>query len=251
MNKPAILRLEPGGPANVVWTTLALDQEDFQSELPEQHWHIYFEDAQLGLTVGVWTTTPMQEAFGPYPGDEFMIILEGRVALLDGDDRQIGVKQGKSFVVSNGRPISWKQEGFCRKFFMTYQPQDTPPAKTDCADGTISVLNAAALEPLLQTVKSSRQAITAADTLQLSESICCTNDTGNMVSGRMQSEAFETTMAPSPHHELVQILTGHVQITEARGHVHEFRSGDVFFLPAGSRCAWRASPACQQVFLSR
>ena len=64
---------------------IELDQADFQSALPEQHLHVYFDDEELGLNAGVWTTTDMQEAFGPYPGDEFMVILEGKVAMMDAD----------------------------------------------------------------------------------------------------------------------------------------------------------------------
>jgi len=82
---------------------MELDPADFQSELPEQHIHVYYEDADLGLSVGVWTTTTMQEAFGPYPGDEFMWVLEGQVSMVDADENEILVKAGETFCIRDLR----------------------------------------------------------------------------------------------------------------------------------------------------
>lgn len=81
--KIRVIRLNREGPAGSGLTKMELDPADFQSDLPEQYLHIYFQDDVLGLTVVVWTTTSMQEAFGPYPGDEFMCVLEGQVAMVD------------------------------------------------------------------------------------------------------------------------------------------------------------------------
>lgn len=248
MKKPAILRLDPSGPLNGRLTKLELSQEDFQSDLPEQHWHIYFQDEQLGLTVGVWTTTSMQEAFGPYPWDEFMIVLEGQVKLLDHENQQSIVKQGETFVVSKGLPVSWKQEGFCRKFFLIYDPPDALAASAGHADGGQYILKSKTLEPMLKKADPQQQNIAAAGSPSRRQAVCDTKYTGNMMCGLAQDESLETAMAPSSHHELVQLLTGKVQVTEAGGHVHEFRSGDVFFLPAGTPCAWRANAPTSRFF---
>jgi uncharacterized cupin superfamily protein len=59
----------------------------------------------------------MQEAFGPYSGDEFMWVLEGQARMMNADDVAIVINQGESFYIRNAIPISWKQEGFLRKFF--------------------------------------------------------------------------------------------------------------------------------------
>ena len=96
-----------------------LEPEEFQSKIPVQHIHVYYEDETLGLSVGVWDTTSMQEVFGPYPGNEFMWVLEGQVSMIDGDDNATVIKKGQTFCVRNAIPVSWKQEGFLRKFYMT------------------------------------------------------------------------------------------------------------------------------------
>lgn len=106
-----VVRLERLGPVDAGLTKMALDPNDFQSDLPDQHIHVYFEDPALGITVGVWTTTDMQEAFGPYPDDEFMVVLEGRVVMVDGDGHETPIEEGESFFLRKAIPISWRQEG--------------------------------------------------------------------------------------------------------------------------------------------
>ncbi len=64
-NEQRVIRLEACGPADTGMAEMQLDPADFQSELPQQHIHVYYEDEEIGLSVGVWDTTSMQEAFGP------------------------------------------------------------------------------------------------------------------------------------------------------------------------------------------
>ena len=64
-----VYRLERNGPADTGMPEMTCNPEDFASDLPTQTLHVYYDDEDLGMNVGVWTTSPMQEAFGPYPGD--------------------------------------------------------------------------------------------------------------------------------------------------------------------------------------
>ena len=138
-----IICLEPFGPAKTGMQKMHLEPEEFQSKIPVQHIHVYYEDETLGLSVGVWDTTSMQEVFGPYPGNEFMWVLEGQVSMIDGDDKATVIKKGQTFCVRNAIPVSWKQEGFLRKFYMTYaEPKAAMPEITS-AEGGIVMLNAA------------------------------------------------------------------------------------------------------------
>ena len=73
---PRLIHLDPNGPNGAGLSPLDLDSADFQSAVPQQHLHIFYEEPAIGLTVGVWDTTTMQEAFGPYPGDEVIIVLD-------------------------------------------------------------------------------------------------------------------------------------------------------------------------------
>ncbi len=229
-----IVRLERLGPSDTGLAKMALDPKDFQSELPDQHIHVYFEDPALGIAVGVWTTTDMQEAFGPYPDDEFMFLLEGRVVMVDGDGHETAIEQGESFFLRKAIPISWKQEGFLRKFFITYSDPKAPVPEIDTADGGVIVFDQTALEAGLVPQSESIGGGTQRDNLVF------TNDTGNMTVGMWQTSPFESAMQPFSVHEFAQIVEGEVTITDGDGRQHHFAAGDVVFVPKGTVCRWRS-----------
>ena len=234
-----VIHLEPNGPADTGMPRMQLDPADFQSEMPEQHLHVYFEDEGLGLTVGVWTTTDMQEAFGPYPGDEFMWVIEGQVAMVDGDGNETPVREGQTFCIRNAIPISWKQVGFLRKFFMTYAAPNAPTPEIASAEGGVVVLDPASLAAGLTKMDTTDPFEIAGDAPEQHDNIHFTNDTGNMFVGMWDSTAFESELKPFPCHEFVQLLEGAVTITEADGTAQQFKAGDVFFVPMGTVCSWK------------
>ncbi|MGI9350667.1 MAG: cupin domain-containing protein [Rhizobiaceae bacterium] len=241
MPETGIIRLEANGPTEKGLTPLELCAEDFQSDLPRQFWHIYFEDPGLGLTVGVWTTTSMQEAFGPYPGDEFMHILEGQVLILEKDNNATVINEGETFVVRNGIPVSWKQNGFCRKLFMTFLAPNTAPPALETAEGGIVILD----ENKLESQKSS----SANNGNESQKEIeCFANNTGTMRVGIWESDPFESDLEPFPCHEFVQMLSGTVTITDANGKSYEFIGGDCFFIPEGTICSWKCDTPVRKYY---
>ncbi|NQV45390.1 MAG: DUF861 domain-containing protein [Rhodospirillales bacterium] len=236
-----VIRLEPNGPADTGLVKMDLDQAGFQSDLPEQTLHLYYEDAALGLTVGIWTTTTMQEIFGPYPGDEFMWVLEGQVAMVDGDGNETRVRQGETFFIRNAIPISWKQDGFLKKIFMTYDNPNAVTPEIASADGGVLVFDRAALEGGLTKMDTTDPFEIVGDMPVQRDSMLFTNDAGNMFVGMWDTTAFESAMKPFPCHEFVQMLEGEVTITEEDGTAHHFKAGDAFFTPMGTVCSWKTT----------
>ncbi len=243
-----IIKLEPDGPADIGLLEMQLDPADFQSELPQQHLHVYYEDEGLGLSVGVWTTTSMQEVFGPYPGDEFMWVLEGQVSMVDGDENQTLVKQGETFCIRNAIPISWKQDGFLRKFYMTYaDPKATIP-NIASADQGVRILDPAALENGMKKMDTTDPLVIEGARPLQRDNILFTNDAGNMFVGMWDSTAFDSEMRPFPWHEMVRLLEGEVMITEADGGKQLFKPGDMFFVPMGTVCKWQSTGYIKKLY---
>lgn len=241
-----VIRFERDGPNGL--EKMDLDQADFQSELPEQHLHVYYENDDIGLSLGVWTTTSMQEAFGPYPGDEFMWILEGQVAMLDADNNATMVKPGESFCIRNGIPISWKQEGFLRKYWMTYENPNGKVPKIESAKGGVKVLDPVTLtKGLVKKDNTDPFEISNGSPLQRGN-VLFTNDEGNYLVGMWDTDAFESDMKPFPTYEFVQLLEGEITITEEDGTVNEFKAGDAFFVPKGTVCSWKVTGYVKKYF---
>jgi uncharacterized cupin superfamily protein len=234
-----VIRLEKNGPQVSGLQPMQLNPIGFQSELPEQHIHVYYEDAELGLSVGVWTTTTMQEAFGPYPGDEFMWVLEGQACMLDDQENEIIITPGQSFLVRNAIPISWKQIGFLRKFYITYANPNRPTPKLDSANGGIKVLDPGKLHSSMAETNSTEPFIIKDGTPIQKEIGVFENDEKNMFVGMWQSSEFLSEMSPFPFHEFVQLLEGEVVISETDGTVNTFKAGDTFFIPKGTVCQWQ------------
>ena len=242
MNKEKkVIRFEPLGPADKGLSVMDLQPEDFQSELPEQHLHVYFSNETLGLEAGVWTTTDMQEAFGPYPGDEFMWVIEGQVDMMAGDGTATHVKQGETFCIRNGIPVSWKQPGFLRKFYMTYADPNAETPDVSAANGGVLVFDAIKLKSGLTKMETTDPFVIKGETPLQHDSNAFTNDAGNMFAGMWDSTAFESEMLPFPCYEFVQLLEGEIVITEGDGTVHEFVAGDAFLVPEGAICSWKTT----------
>ena len=234
-----VIRLEKNGPEDSGLQPMRLDPQDFQSERPNQHIHTYYEDTKLGLTVGVWTTTTMQEAFGPYPGDEFMWVLEGQACMVDDQKNEIIISSGQSFLVRNAIPISWKQEGFLRKFFITYANPNRSTPNITSAHGGIKVLDRAKLQLSMLETKSTDPFVIEKGTPIQREVSVFENDEKNMFIGMWQSSEFLSEMRPFPFHEFVQLLEGEVVVSEPDGTVNTFKAGDAFFIPQGTVCQWQ------------
>lgn len=210
---PGILRIDP---AHAVMQPLELDPADFQSPLPVQHYVPFFEDERIGLAVGIWDTTTMQEAFGPYPGDEFITVLDGSFAMVDAaGDRLAEGRAGDSVTFRNAIPTSWKQEGYLRKIYLTLVPPGAETPVLASAQGGVTVLSGKGL---------------AGDG---SEVTLFSNDAGTMtVTFRRHAEAVQPAMRTVAH-ELCRILTGGMVLTDAAGQAHVLGPGDHVFLPAG------------------
>lgn len=248
MESKGIIRLRKEGPVDVGLSEMTLHQDDFQSPLPTQCLHVYFEDPEQGLTVGVWTTTSMQEAFGPYPGDEFMCILEGQVAMVDDAGNETTVNEGETFCVRNAIPVSWKQVGFLRKFFITFnRPDGVVPSITSVKDG-IHVLRQDELASKLQTLPSPFPFEFDGPAPAQRDASVFANDTQNVFVGMWESDPFESRMKPFPCSEFVQLLEGKISITVQSGETHHFSAGDVFFIPNGTVCSWKSSGSVRKFY---
>lgn len=210
---------------------LELDPAGFQSPLPVQHSHLFFSDPKIGLNVGVWDTTTMQEAFGPYPGDEFIVVLEGGFEMVDGKGGSVPARKGQSVAFRNGIPTSWKQDGYLKKFYITVSSDGEPP-KIDSAEGGVIVLN-----PDLMLVDSDRLSHSKSGAKQRDRTLF-TNDAGTMEVGLWDTEAYVSEPFPFPCHEFAQVLEGEVTITTADGVRQTFVTGDVYFIEKGTVTIW-------------
>ena len=207
---------------------LQLDPRAFQSALPVQNYSLIFEDEAIGLAVGIWDTTTMQEAFGPYPGDEFITVLDGTFAILDGAGDAVTGTQGQSATFRNGIPLSWKQDGYLRKIYLTLQDPDGKSPDIAATDGGVIVLDPSrALEghPNVDGVTCE---------------VIFRNDAGTMTVTDCAYPSLTLPFAQTPNHRLVRVLQGAITLAGPTDPPDTYGAGTHVFLPRGTACAWSA-----------
>ncbi|MBM3615631.1 MAG: DUF861 domain-containing protein [Alphaproteobacteria bacterium] len=219
-----ILRVDPD---KVTLEPLELDPEGFQSPLPVQNYQMIFEDEDIGLAIGIWDTTTMQEAFGPYPGDEYITVLDGHFAMVDAEHAPIArAKAGDSVTFRNGVPSSWKQDGYLRKIYLTLNDPEGEEPEIDNAEGGFRV------------VEPGRQPSGKPDADGVTREVIFRNDAGTMTVTLCAFPAQALPVAPCQSHRLMRVLAGKVTLTEPSAAPVVFGSDTHAFLPRGTACAW-------------
>jgi uncharacterized cupin superfamily protein len=240
-----IVRFEAQGPAGTGLARWAdISAAELSAGTPVQRGHIYFEDKAIGLSAGVWDCTAMTANPAPYSVNEFMIVLEGAVTIVDARERAVTIRAGESFIIPKGLPCVWRQDGYIRKFFVIF---DDPSGLTPPDPAVLEVLRPdpqAALAPcdgpapevLLTSAPSQRDKQYFADL------------TGQWTVGVWDSTAYRRKTIAFPRHELMHILEGAVVITEEGGPAHTFKAGDTFFVPLGTRCDWQSTGYVRKIY---
>ncbi len=141
MSKPSIIPFDPRTPLEA-WDDFP--PEDIVSGSRKQNGAILFEDKARGLTAGVWEQAANESRWLDYPVNEFMVVLEGEVVIVE-EDRSVSIKAGESFIIPKGLRCRWTQPGHVRKFFVIHDDPACPPVAGPLR--TIKIDPKVALEP--------------------------------------------------------------------------------------------------------
>ncbi|MEQ8602108.1 MAG: cupin domain-containing protein [Marivibrio sp.] len=84
---------------------------------PDERERALIERPSTGVRVGAWEAGAYEEAYESYPVDEFMVLIEGTVALdyPDGASQVFG--PGAAFLLPKGFRGVWRQEERVVKYF--------------------------------------------------------------------------------------------------------------------------------------
>ncbi len=245
MTSTGILRFEPKGPAAsglTRWPDFAA--ADLESGAPVQHGHEYLNDAERGLTAGIWDCTAFTTPMMSYPVNEFMILLEGEVTIIEEGGRRTTVRAGESFILPKGLRCQWQQIDYVRKYFVIFDdasgltPKDAASLKVGRPDpkGDLAPSASPGADLLLSAVPRQCAHVWFEDL------------TGQWTVGVWFSTPYHRKTIPFPRHELMHILEGSVTLTEGSGVIHRFKAGDTFFVPMGTLCDWRSTEDLLKIY---
>lgn len=224
MSEKRIIKLNQN-PAGFGNTVDKLDSSIFESTLPTQYSHSDYKNEALGLYIGVRDSTEMTEAAVPFAYDEFMIVIEGTVEIKNNKTGEVDtIMAGESIVIPQGYDCQCHQQGYLRKFYLTYKPQET--SETPVTEHVVYIHENSDI-PWKETSDGHRK-----------KTLYQNNDQ-HFTAGVWQSNAFTTNLITFPYHEFIFINKGSLIYTDEMGVAHYFTSGDALFIPQGTRCAWQ------------
>lgn len=221
---PTVIAFNLNGPNNLGLSVIDESEDDLPlmpgSSVRVQRGDTYFTDETGKFTAGIWECTPCQTALGPYPVNEFMILLVGSVILIDEKGNEMTFQAGEAFVIPKGMVVSWKQTEVVRKFYaMTLDENMANGPLGTLIPHRINVPKEGGLFNIELYKDPSKQFTVGITTI-------------------IANAAIEGAI-PFPRHELLHVIDGQIIVTV--GDVaHTFATGDTFLVPKGARCKWGA-----------
>ena len=248
MTTARIIRMDPHSPEGrglEVWPPM--DRSDLISGTPVQRGQTYLDDKASGLSVGVWDCTAFTAKPGPYSVNEFMVLLEGSVTIVDAKGGETLITAGESFIIPKGLVCQWKQTGYVRKFFVIFDdtsgltPKDATALKVLKPDPAATLPPAAPIDPAL---------IAGGKSPVLHDLNVFTDMTGQLAAGVWDATPYDRKPIVFGRHELMHFLEGSVTMTGADGVAQTFKAGETVLVMAGAEMGWTSTHYVRKIYCS-
>ncbi len=223
-----------------------MPSEDLIAGVGQQYGHLWLDDADNGLMVGVWACSPMTGRMGPWSTNEVMILLEGAVTIDHADGSQLDVTAGDAFFIPKGTVCSWRQEGDLKKFFVIHS--DSSGRVPETAQ-SLRARKIDPASPLLPT-DGPDEALLESPPPRCHEAIAFTYLTGQLTAGVWSATPYRRAAYPFPRHEMMHILEGTVTLLDDAGRTETFVRGDTCFVPKGAVVGWSSATPVRKLFCS-
>ena len=230
MADKAFLKLEAFGPGGAGLTRRPpYPRENLITEPPVHSSHLYVNDEERGIKIGVWECTPHSSKMQPFAVNEFMILLEGSVTVLEQDGKATTVQAGEAFVVPKGVVCQWRQSEPVRKYFAILG--GGPGAAPN--DGNAVAKASSIPKPVT--------AIRDADMPFESGSTVYANANGTYSLALLQASTEMSRPVVSQAYHLLRIEAGSLTLSDNGENEKTFGVGDVVLVNPGKPIVWRAS----------
>ncbi len=208
--------------------------EELESGNPVQRGIEYFSDPAIGLTAGVWDCTAFTTRMAPYPVNEFMIVLEGGVTMVEPGGRETKIGAGEAFLIPKGTMCQWLQPGYMKKYYVIFDDASgADPAKASAQ----RVMKIDVDEPREPSPSPAPELLLTASPTQTGRN-WFEDATGQWTMGVWDSTPYRRKAIPFPRHELMHLLEGAVTLSTPEGWRETYRAGDTFFVPMGANVEW-------------
>ena len=238
MTKTDIVRFDPNA-ALERWPDFP--PEEVAEGSPVQRGRMWIDDKARGLTAGIWDCTAMVSHWMDYPVNEFMIVLEGEVTIVE-PTRETTIKAGEGFILPKGLRCIWKQQGYMKKFFVIFEDSAERPKRDGlrCIKLNPKVALAPSTPPGADMLVSGKPSQHAHEYFE--------DASGQWTVGIWDTTAYHRKVIDFPRHELMHLFEGSVTLLDDAGNAQTFKAGDTFFVPLGNRNAWKCDGYVKKIY---
>ena len=244
MSDQQVLAYNPNETTMTVWDPLP--PESLISGKPVQTGNEYFETFGGKVTSGIWDCSTFESVIEPYPVNEFMLLLEGSVSLVDQNGNEQSFSAGDAFYIPQGLQCGWRQSGYVKKFYVIFEHQEENESIAMSAVGQLKISHDTSLKKM--------EGLNCADFIgaipEMSINVLYEDTTGQFDIGVWESTAMTRVPGKIGRSELMYILQGEGEIVNADGVRFGFKSGDTFMVPIGMGYQWHSEGYVKKIFCS-
>ena len=91
-------------------------------------------------------------------------------------------------------------------------------------------------------------AFTTGDTTEINHTFFATPDE-SVLAGVWECAPCREEIDSYPVHEMMTVISGSVTVTNADGNADTYTSGDVFFIPKGTKCVWEITETLRKYYM--
>lgn len=238
MSKPAIISFDANAKMEQ-WPDFP--ESEIASGSQAQRGHAWFEDKALGLSAGIWEAEANISHWMIYPATEFMLVLEGEVAIVE-ETRETRIGSDESFIIPKGLHCRWTQTGKVKKFFVIL----------DDRSGAVNPVPLR-VNKLNPKVKLQPSTPPPADILHSPVPTQNAHEyfedaTGQFTVGLWDTTGYHRKLIDFPRYELMHLLEGSVTFTDGKGGSQTFKAGDTFFVPLATLNSWKSEGYLRKIY---
>lgn len=237
MADQAFIKLNAFGPEGTGLTRRPpYPKEGLETEPPVHSSHLYVNDEERGIKIGVWECTPHTSKMIPFAVNEFMILLEGSVTMLERDGRATTVRAGEAFVVPKGVVCQWTQSEPVRKFFAIQNSGLAQASHPD--ERTLSVMKAS-----LGAVERTKDqpAGSGADMPFEAIGIIYSNHEGSYSLSTWNKISKHSQPVMSHSYQMLRVEAGSLTLSDSDGTTETFGERDVALILPDKPVTWKGS----------
>jgi uncharacterized cupin superfamily protein len=235
-----MIRFDPDAPLDV-WPTIA--PEELESGNPIQRGLTLVDEPDHGFSAGLWDCTAQTSVWMDQPSHEFMLLLAGEVTIVEAS-RESTFRAGDAFVLPQGLRCQWKQPGYVKKIWVTYEDPALAASSRNAVDHAILVDPSGPLEP--SAPLPPEILVSAAPTQAARDDFV--DPTGRFAAGVWATAAYQRRALPFDRWELMHIVSGETTLTDPAGGREMVRAGDTFLVSRGEIRSWEGERDLRKIF---